>query len=76
MKLPSGTVTASSIQLSNGNYQALLATSGLQLNPFNQQLKGQLGGKLQISGNVTASKLADVAAVGQVRFSQGLRGFD
>lgn len=76
LKLPSGTVTASSIQLNNGNYQALLATSGLQLNPFNQQLKGQLGGKLQVSGNVTASKLADVAAVGQVRFSQGLQGFD
>ncbi|MEI6441570.1 MAG: translocation/assembly module TamB domain-containing protein [Nostocales cyanobacterium ELA583] len=75
-KLSSGTVTASEIQLNNGNYQALLTTSGLQLNPFNPQLKGQLGGKLQVSGILAAPKLADVAAVGQVRFSQGLGGID
>ncbi len=76
LKLPSGTVTASEIQLNNGNYQALLTTSALQLNPFNQQLKGQLAGKLQVSGILAAPRLADVAAVGQVRFSQGLAGID
>ena len=76
LKLPSGTVTASEIQLNNGNYQALLTTSALQLNRFNQQLKGQLAGKLQVSGILSAPKLADVAAVGQVRFSQGLGGID
>ena len=76
LKLPIGTVTASEIQLNNGNYQALLTTSALQLNPFNQQLKGQLAGKLQVSGILAAPKLADVAAVGQVRFSQGFGGID
>ncbi|MDD1437928.1 hypothetical protein MEN24_16520 [Dolichospermum sp. ST_sed10] len=76
LKLPSGTVTASEMQLNNGNYQALLTTSALQLNPFNQQLKGQLAGKLQVSGILAAPKLADVAAVGQVRFSQGLAGIN
>ena len=76
LKLPIGTVTASEIQLNNGNYQALLTTSALQLNPFNQQLKGQLAGKLQVSGILSAPKLADVAAVGQVRFSQGFGGID
>ncbi|BAZ87680.1 translocation/assembly module TamB domain-containing protein [Dolichospermum compactum] len=72
LKLPNGIVTASEIQLNNGNYQALLATSGLQLKPFNRQLKGQLAGKLQVSGTLAAPTLADVAAVGQVRLSQGL----
>jgi translocation and assembly module TamB len=76
LKLPSGIIKASEIQLNNGNYQALLATSGLQLKPFNQQLKGQLGGKLQVSGTLAAPTLADVAAVGQVRLSQGLAGMN
>ena len=76
LKLPSGIVKASEIQLNNGHYQALLATSGLQLKPFNQQLKGQLGGKLQVSGTLAAPTLADVAAVGRVRLSQGLSGMD
>ncbi|MTJ31925.1 translocation/assembly module TamB domain-containing protein [Aphanizomenon sp. UHCC 0183] len=76
LTLPSGIVKASEIQLNNGHYQALLATSGLQLKPFNQQLKGQLAGKLQVSGTLAAPTLADVAAVGQVRLSQGLSGMD
>ena len=76
LKLASGTITASDIQLNNGHYQTLLVTSGLQLNPFNQQLEGQLGGKLQVSGILASSQLADIAAVGQVRLNQVLRGID
>jgi translocation and assembly module TamB len=76
LKLANGTITAADLQLDNGRYQALLATSGLQLKPFNQQLQGQLGGKLQVAGSLNSPKLADVAAVGQVRFSQGLGGID
>jgi translocation and assembly module TamB len=62
--------------LNKGNYQALVATSGLQLSRFNQQLRGELGGKLQVAGNLAATKLADIAAVGQVRFSKGLQGMN
>ncbi len=76
LKLPIGIVTASNIQLNQGSYQALLASSGLQLHPFNQQLQGQLGGKLQIAGTLASTKLADIAAVGQVRFNQGLGSID
>jgi translocation and assembly module TamB len=76
LKLPSGTVTASEIQFADGHYQASLATLGLQLRSFSHQLQGQLGGKLQVAGTLASPKLADVAAVGQVRFSQGLRGID
>jgi translocation and assembly module TamB len=74
LKLPSGALTASYIQLNGGRYQALLATSGLKLNPFNPQLQGQLGGKLQVAGILASPQLADVAAVGQVRFSRGFPG--
>ncbi len=76
LKFSSGTIAASDIQLNNGHYQALLTTSNLQLNPFNQQLQGQLGGKLQVSGILASPKLADVAAVGQLRFSKSLQGID
>jgi translocation and assembly module TamB len=76
LQLANGTVTASNIQINQGNYQASLATSGLQLKPFNQQLKGKIGGKLQVAGTLTSPKLADIAAAGQVRLSQGLPGIN
>ncbi|MFM7363488.1 MAG: translocation/assembly module TamB domain-containing protein [Cuspidothrix sp.] len=76
LKLPSGTISASFIQLNQGRYQGLLTTSNLQLRSFNQQLQGELGGKLQVVGNLTANTLADVAAVGQLRFNRGLPGIN
>ncbi len=76
LKLPSGTIAASFIQLNQGRYQGLLTTSHLQLGLFNQQLQGQLGGKLQVAGTLGATKLADVAAVGQLGFSRGLPGIN
>ena len=76
LKLPSGTVTAADIRVNDGNYQASLATSGLKLRSFGQQLQGQLGGKLQVAGTLAAPKLADIAAVGQLRFNRGLIGID
>jgi len=76
LKLPSGTVKASDIRVNDGHYQAFLATSGLELRSFGQQLQGQLGGKLQVAGTLAAPKLADIAAVGQLRFNRGLPGID
>ncbi|MFM7407296.1 MAG: translocation/assembly module TamB domain-containing protein [Cuspidothrix sp.] len=76
LKLPSGTIAASYVQLNQGRYQGLLTTSNLQLRPFNQQLQGKLGGKLQVAGTLAATKLADVAAVGELRFSRGLAGIN
>lgn len=76
LKLPNGTVTAADIRVNNGNYQASLATSGLELRPFSQQLQGQLGGKLQVAGTLASPKLADIAAVGQLQFNRGLPGID
>ncbi|MEA5602096.1 translocation/assembly module TamB domain-containing protein [Nostoc sp. UHCC 0252] len=71
-----GTIAASNIQLANGRYQAVVNASGVELNRFNQQLRGQFGGQLQLAGTVGSSKLADVRAAGQVQLSQGLPGLE
>jgi translocation and assembly module TamB len=71
-----GTIAASNIQLANGRYQAVVNADGVELNRFNQQLRGQFGGQLQLAGNVGSSKLADVRAAGQVQLSQGLPGLE
>jgi translocation and assembly module TamB len=71
-----GTIAASNIQLANGRYQAVVNADGVELNRFNQQLRGQFGGQLQLAGTVGSSKLADVRAAGQVQLSQGIPGLE
>jgi translocation and assembly module TamB len=71
-----GTVTASDIQLANGRYQALVAAFGVELNRFNQQLRGDLGGELQVAGTVASPKLSDVRAAGDVQLSEGIPGLE
>ncbi|MBW4448534.1 MAG: translocation/assembly module TamB domain-containing protein [Spirirestis rafaelensis WJT71-NPBG6] len=69
-----GTVTASDIQLANGRYKALVAASGVELNRFNKQLRGDLGGELQVAGTVASPRLSDVSASGDVELSEGIPG--
>lgn len=76
-----GTVTASNIQLADGRYQAAVDASGVQLNLFSPQLRGQFGGRVQVAGNVETRSVAslqnllqNLRANGQVDFSQGLAG--
>ncbi|BAY62375.1 hypothetical protein NIES22_24490 [Calothrix brevissima NIES-22] len=72
VKVADGTITASNIQLANGSYQAVVAATGVKLQQLNQQLRGQFGGNLQVSGTVQSAKLADIRAAGEVKFSQGI----
>ncbi|MEH2139521.1 translocation/assembly module TamB domain-containing protein [Nostoc sp.] len=76
LNIAGGTIAASNIQLANGRYQALVDASGVELNRFNEQLRGQFGGQLQLAGTVGSSKLADVRAAGQVQLSQGIPGLE
>ncbi|HLO83977.1 MAG TPA: translocation/assembly module TamB domain-containing protein, partial [Nostocaceae cyanobacterium] len=76
LQLASGTVVANNIKLANGRYQAEVATNRLLLNRFSPVLQGQLGGKLQVAGNVSSTRLADIQAAGQLQFSQGVAGLD
>ncbi|AFZ59750.1 translocation/assembly module TamB [Anabaena cylindrica FACHB-243] len=72
LNLAGGKVTAKNIQVTNGNYQALVAGSGVQLNRLNKQLQGQLAGELQVTGILGSAKLADVRAAGSMQFSKGI----
>ncbi|MCW5315496.1 hypothetical protein GTQ43_17280 [Nostoc sp. KVJ3] len=76
LNVAGGTIAASNIQLANGRYQAVVDASGVELNRFNQQLRGQFGGQLQLAGTVGSAKLADVRAAGQVQLSQGIPGLE
>jgi translocation and assembly module TamB len=76
VNLAGGTITASNIQLTNGRYQAVVDANGVGLNQLNQQLRGQLGGQLQVAGTLGSAQLADVRAAGQLQLSQGLAGIE
>ncbi|MEH2201606.1 translocation/assembly module TamB domain-containing protein [Nostoc sp.] len=76
LNIAGGTIAASNIQLANGRYQAVVDASAVELNRFNEQLRGQFGGQLQLAGTVGSSKLADVRAAGQVQLSQGIPGLE
>ncbi|MEH2350884.1 MAG: translocation/assembly module TamB domain-containing protein [Nostoc sp.] len=76
LNIAGGTIAASNIQLANGRYQAVVDASGVELNRFNEQLRGQFGGQLQLAGTVGSSQLADVRAAGQVQLSQGIPGLE
>ncbi|WP_414566754.1 MULTISPECIES: translocation/assembly module TamB domain-containing protein, partial [unclassified Anabaena] len=71
-----GTISASNIQLANGRYQAVVDAAGVELNRFNEQLRGQLGGHVQVAGILGSARLADVRAAGQVQLSQGIPGLE
>jgi len=72
LNVAGGTVTASNIQLAQGRWQALVNASQVQLARFSEQLQGQLNGQLRVAGTVDSFDLADVRAVGDLRFSQGI----
>jgi translocation and assembly module TamB len=74
LNVAGGTVNATNIRLAKGRYQALVNASGVELNRVNNELEGQFGGNLQVAGNVNNLNLANLAAAGQVEFSQGLGG--
>lgn len=66
-----GTVRAQG-QLVNGQFRATVDASQVALNPFSPDLRGQLSGTVQLTGNTDALNLANIQAAGQVRFSQGI----
>ncbi|MBD2440084.1 translocation/assembly module TamB [Nostoc sp. FACHB-110] len=76
LNVAGGTITASNIQVNNGRYQALVDAAGVQLTRLNQQLRGQLGGRLQVAGALGSATLANVNASGRVQLSQGLPGLE
>ncbi|AFZ29093.1 protein of unknown function DUF490 [Gloeocapsa sp. PCC 7428] len=72
LNVAGGTVTAANIQLAQGRWQAQVNASQVELARFSEQLQGQLNGQLRVAGTVDSFDLADVRAVGNLRFSQGI----
>lgn len=67
-----GTITAKNILLKQGKFTTLLTPEQVQLASFSPQLKGFLGGELNISGYLNNISLKTIKAQGKLNFSQGL----
>ncbi len=67
-----GAIAASNIRVGNGNYQAVVEATGVELTRFSPDLRGQFGAKMQVAGKVGAFDIASVRAAGEVKFSQGI----
>ncbi|KAF3885682.1 MULTISPECIES: translocation/assembly module TamB [Nostocales] len=72
LNVAGGAIAASNIRVGNGNYQAVVDASGVDLTRFSPDLRGRFGAKMQVAGRVGAFDIASVRAVGEVRFSQGI----
>jgi translocation and assembly module TamB len=71
-----GTVTATNVQLENGRFEAVVEPTGVQLAGFSQELRGNLGGRLNVSGSLAALSPAAIQARGQLNFSEGIALID
>ncbi|QLE54574.1 translocation/assembly module TamB [Nostoc sp. TCL26-01] len=77
LNLPGGgAITAANLRVANGRYQTVVTAAGVELNRFNQRLRGQFAGQLQVAGNLGSARLADVQGTGQVQLSQGIPGIE
>ena len=76
LNVAGGTVTATNVRLDNGRFQAVVEPTGVQLANFSQNLRGSLGGRLNVSGSLTALSPSAIQASGQVNFSEGLALID
>lgn len=72
LNLASGIVIAQNIQLNNGRYKAAVTATGISAEEFNEQMRGEMDGKFQVTGIVDKFSLANVRAVGEVNLSQGV----
>ncbi len=72
LNVAGGTVSASNLQLENGRFQAVVEPTGVQLAGFSQDLRGSLGGRLNVSGSLTALNPSAIQASGQLNFSEGI----
>jgi translocation and assembly module TamB len=74
--IASGNVTASNIQLENGNYQANVDVSQINLKQINPELRGLFDGKLAVAGKLSALNATGITATGDVKFSEGIALID
>ena len=71
-----GTVNLNDVQLADGRFQAVVEPQGVKLAGFSPQLRGRLGGSLNVSGSLTALSPTAIQAGGRVNFSEGIALID
>ncbi|HBL57049.1 MAG TPA: hypothetical protein DDZ80_00255 [Cyanobacteria bacterium UBA8803] len=71
-----GTLTATNVQLNNGNVQAVLESQGIELARLSETLRGSLDGRLDVTGSLASLNPVAIGqswrAEGQLNFSEGL----
>ncbi|MCP6759215.1 MAG: translocation/assembly module TamB domain-containing protein [Fischerella sp. CENA71] len=72
VNVASGTLNLNNIRLNNGRWQAVANADQIQLNSLSQNLRGQLSGRVGLTGTVASFGPSAIQANGQVRLSQGL----
>jgi translocation and assembly module TamB len=72
VNVASGTLNLNNIRLNNGRWQAVANADQIQLNTVSENLRGQLSGRVGLTGTVASFQPSAIQAAGQVRLSQGL----
>jgi translocation and assembly module TamB len=66
-----GIVSATSLQVDKGKWQADLQTSGLQMTKVNKQIPGRLSGKFQVTGGLTSDAKISAKGSGSLDLPSG-----
>ena len=72
LALGEGEIRATDVQLSQGEFQAVINPSNIALNPFVEQLQGNLDGTVNVKGNLANLNPGAIAADGRIRLSEGI----
>ena len=67
-----GSIVANNISLDQGKFQGILTPQNLQLAKLSPELKGNLGGRINVAGNLDNLSPTAVKLDGELNFSQGL----
>ena len=72
LALGEGEIRATDVQLSQGEFQAVINPSNIALNPFVEQIQGKLDGTVNVKGNLANLNPEAIAADGRIRLSEGI----
>ena len=67
-----GNVKASQVSLNQGEFQAVVIPENVALSPFSEQLRGDLGGEIQVNGNLANLNPTAIKATGKLNLNQGV----
>ncbi|MEC4984515.1 MAG: translocation/assembly module TamB domain-containing protein [Oscillatoria sp. PMC 1068.18] len=72
VEVAGGSVTATNLNVNNGNFQATLIPENINLAFLSPQLRDEVTGSLQVAGNLASLNPQTIQAEGKLNFSAGL----